>query len=65
MKSPMYLAKHIDFHSEQEKQNAIQEIAGVVEMFENDSIEIRGRGKYAIIVGKMVQIEVQKRIVLK
>ena len=65
MKSPVYLAKHIDFHNPQEKQNALQQAAELVEMFENDSIEIRGRGKYAILVGKYIQIEVEKKIVIK
>lgn len=65
MKSAFYLSKHVDFHNEKEKQDALQQIAGVVELFENDSPEVRGRGKYAIIIGKMVQVEVQKKIVLK
>lgn len=65
MKSAFYLSKHVDFHNEVEKQNALQEIAGVVELFENDSPEVKSRGKYAIIIGKMVQVEVQRKIVLK
>jgi hypothetical protein len=65
MKSPLYLAKHIDFHNDEQRQNAIQEIASIAEMFENDSIEVRNRGKYAIVIGKMVKIEVKKHIILK
>lgn len=63
-KSGVFLAKYVDFKTENEKKTALSHLAEIVSDYENQPSNQK-RGKYFILLGRLVDVEVKKQIVIK
>lgn len=63
-KSGVFLAKYVDFKTENEKKTALSHLAEIVSDYENQP-ESNKKGKYFILLGRLVDVEVKKQIIIK